>query len=303
MSEESEIGLPHLYSGKVRDLYDAGDHRLLMVASDRVSVFDVVLPDLIPDKGRVLTAISSFWFDLTEDVVANHLISVDPADFPAAARPAADGRAMLVQRTEPLPMECIARGYLFGGAWKEYREHGTVQGVAMSRGMQEAQRLPEPLFTPTTKAETGHDLPMTNDEAITLVGREVFDQVREAALAIYERGAAHAESRGIVLADSKFEFGTTGAAELLLIDEVLTPDSSRYWPADSYEPGGSPPAFDKQYVRDYYLTLDWDQTPPAPPLPAAVIAGTRSRYIEAYERITGRAFADWYTPASPPAAG
>jgi phosphoribosylaminoimidazole-succinocarboxamide synthase len=288
------IDLPHLYRGKVRDLYDAGDDRILLVASDRVSVFDVVLPDDIPDKGRVLTAISSFWFDLTADLLPNHVLSVDPADFPDGARPDADGRAMLVRRTEPVPMECIARGYLFGGAWREYREQGTVQGRPMPGGMQEAELLPEPLFTPTTKADEGHDLPMTDDEAVALVGADTFARLRDVALAIYGRGAEHAKSRGILLADTKFEFGVAPDGELLLIDEVLTPDSSRYWPAEDYAPGGSPPSFDKQYVRDHYLATGWDKTLPAPPVPAAVVAGTRARYVEAYERITGRAFADWY---------
>ncbi len=297
------ISLPHLYSGKVRDLYDAGDDRILMVASDRISVFDVVLPDLIPDKGRVLTALSTFWFDFTADLLPNHVISVDPADFPAGARPDADGRATLVRRTDPVTMECIARGYLFGSAWKEYRKQGTVQGRPMPAGMQEAEPLPEPLFTPTTKADAGHDLPMSDAEAIDLVGAETFARLESVALAIYERGAAHAQSRGIVLADTKFEFGTTGDGELLLIDEVMTPDSSRYWPADSYAPGGSPPSFDKQYVRDHYLQLEWDQTPPAPAVPPAVIAGTRARYVEAYERITGRDFGDWYGPGASSAAG
>jgi phosphoribosylaminoimidazole-succinocarboxamide synthase len=288
------INLPHEYTGKVRDLYDAGDGRLLMVASDRVSVFDVVLPDVIPDKGRVLTAISAFWFDRVADLLPSHVISVDPADFPAGARPEADGRAMLVRRTEPVRMECIARGYLFGGAWAEYREHGTVQGRPMPAGMREAEALPEPLFTPTTKADGGHDLPMTDAEAVDAVGEEVFARLRDAALAIYERGATHAATRGIILADTKFEFGLAADGQLLLIDEVLTPDSSRYWPAEDYEAGGSPPSFDKQFVRDYYLTLDWDRTPPAPPLPASVIAGTRQRYIDAYERLTGQSFAAWY---------
>src|SRR6476660_7239833 len=292
------ITLPHEYTGKVRDLYDAGDDRLLMVASDRVSVFDVVLPDDIPDKGRVLTAISSFWFDLTGDLLPNHVLSVDPTDLPAGARPDADGRAMLVRRTEPVRMECIARGYLFGGAWKEYREAGTVQGRPMPAGMREAERLPEPLFTPTTKADIGHDLPMTDDEAVALVGADAFGRLRDAALAIYVRGAEHAAGRGILLADTKFEFGFAPDGELLLIDEVLTPDSSRYWPADEYAPGGSPPSFDKQFVRDHYLATGWDQTPPAPPVPPDVVAGTRERYIEAYERITGRAVADWYGPGS-----
>ena len=290
------ISLPHLYTGKVRDLYDAGADTLLMVASDRVSVFDVVLPDEIPDKGRVLTALSSFWFDLTEDLLANHVISADPSTFPEGSRPDADGRATLVVRTEPVRMECIARGYLFGSAWAEYREHATVQGRPMPAGMEEAEVLPEPLFTPTTKAEAGHDLPMTDVEAIDLVGAETFARLRDAVLAIYARGAEHARACGIVLADTKFEFGTTAAGDLLLIDEVMTPDSSRYWPADSYAPGGSPPSFDKQYVRDYYLTLDWDHTAPAPPLPESVIAGTRARYVEAYEQITGRSFDDWFGP-------
>jgi phosphoribosylaminoimidazole-succinocarboxamide synthase len=288
------ITLPHLYSGKVRDLYEAGDGQLLLVASDRVSVFDVVLPALIPDKGRVLTAISSFWFDRVADLLPNHVISVDPADFPEAARPDADGRAMLVRRTNPVSMECIARGYLFGSAWTEYREHGTVQGRTMPTGMREAEQLPEMLFTPTTKAESGHDLPMTDAEAIEAVGGETFTRLKEVALAIYERGAAYSLERGIILADTKFEFGTTPDGDLLLIDEVMTPDSSRYWPAEDYAVGGSPPSFDKQYVRDHYLTLDWDKTPPAPPLPERVIAGTRQRYVEAYERLTGKSFADWY---------
>ena len=288
------ITLPHEYTGKVRDLYDAGDDRLLMVASDRVSVFDVVLPDPIPDKGRVLTAISAFWFERVADLLPNHVISVDPADFPKAARPDADGRAMLVRRTDPVRMECIARGYLFGGAWTEYQERGTVQGRVMPDGMREAEQLPEMLFTTTTKAESGHDLPMSDAEAIDAVGEDVFNRLQVAALAIYARGAAYAAERGIILADTKFEFGLAADGDLLLIDEVLTPDSSRYWPAEDYAVGGSPPSFDKQYVRDYYLTLDWGRTAPAPPLPDEVIAGTRSRYVEAYERLTGKSFADWY---------
>jgi phosphoribosylaminoimidazole-succinocarboxamide synthase len=288
------ITLTHEYTGKVRDLYDAGDDRLLMVASDRVSVFDVVLPDPIPDKGRVLTAISAFWFDQVSDLVPNHVLSVDPADFPAEARPEADGRAMLVRRTTPVPMECIARGYLFGGAWAEYQDRGTVQGRPMPAGMQQATALPEMLFTPTTKAEEGHDLPMSDAEAIAAVGEDLFGRLRDVALAIYARGAELARERGIILADTKFEFGTTPDGELLLIDEALTPDSSRYWPAEDYAVGGSPPSFDKQYVRDHYLTLDWDRTAPAPPVPASVIAGTRARYVEAYERLTGESFADWY---------
>ncbi len=294
----SGITLPHLYSGKVRDLYDAGDDRLLVVASDRISVFDVVLPDEVPDKGRVLTAISAFWFEWTAGIVPNHVVSVDPADFPAGSAPEETaGRAMLVRRAEPVRLECIARGYLFGGAWGEYRGTGRVQGRPLPAGMREAERLPEPLFTPTTKAEVGHDEPLSDEAAAEAVGAELFGRLRDLTLAVYRHGAAHAEQRGILLADTKVEFGTDADGRLLLIDEVLTPDSSRYWPADAYEPGGSPPSFDKQYVRDSYAGSGWDHTSPAPHLPAEVIAGTRARYVEAYERLTGLRFADWHGPA------
>lgn len=295
------ITLPHLYSGKVRDLYDAGGDRLLMVASDRISVFDVVLPDPVPDKGRVLTAISAFWFGETVGIVPNHVVSVDPTDFPDGSAPEETaGRATLVRSTRPVRLECIARGYLFGGAWSEYRETGRVQGRSMPPGMRQAERLPEPLFTPTTKAEAGHDEPLDDAAAAALVGDDLFERLREITLAVYRHGAAHAEARGILLADTKVEFGFDHSGRLLLIDEVLTPDSSRYWPADAYEPGGSPPSFDKQYVRDSYAGSGWDHTPPAPPLPAEVIAGTRARYVEAYERLTGLRFADWYGPTAKP---
>jgi phosphoribosylaminoimidazole-succinocarboxamide synthase len=287
--------LRHLYRGKVRDLYEVDDDRLLIVASDRISVFDVVLPDEIPDKGRVLTGISAYWFDETADVLANHVISFDPADFPDAAGPDVAGRAMLVKRTAPIRIECIARGYLFGGAWQEYRGHGTVQGRRMPDGMQQAERLSEPVFTPTTKAEEGHDLPLSDAEAAALVGADRFERIRELTLAVYTFGAERAASRGVILADTKVEFGERDG-ELLLIDEVLTPDSSRYWPVDEYRPGTSPPSYDKQYVRDHYLATDWDRTAPAPRLPGHVIDGTRARYVEAYERITGRRFDDWYGP-------
>ena len=285
--------LPHLYSGKVRDLYRVDDDRLLIVASDRVSVFDVVLPDAIPDKGRVLTAISSFWFDAIVDLAPNHVLSFDPADFPTGAPPDIAGRAMLVRATQPVRMECIARGYLFGTAWAEYRERGTVQGRALAPGLREADPLPEPLFTPTTKADEGHDLPISDAEAVALVGEETFEAVKSCTLEIYEFGARHAAERGVILADTKLEWGHVDG-KLLVIDELLTPDSSRYWPADGYAPGTSPPSFDKQYVRDHYLEIGWDKTPPAPHLPADVIAGTRARYVEAYERLTGRELADWY---------
>jgi phosphoribosylaminoimidazole-succinocarboxamide synthase len=287
--------LRHLYRGKVRDLYEVDDHRLLIVASDRISVFDVVLPDEIPDKGRVLTGISAYWFDETADLLANHVISFDPADFPDATGPDVAGRAMLVKRTAPIRIECIARGYLFGGAWEEYRGHGTVQGRRMPAGMQQAERLSEPVFTPTTKAEEGHDLPLSDAEAAALVGADRFERIRDLTLAVYTFGAERAASRGVILADTKVEFGERDG-ERLLIDEVLTPDSSRYWPVDEYRPGTSPPSYDKQYVRDHYLATDWDRTAPAPRLPGHVIDGTRARYVEAYERITGRRFDDWYGP-------
>jgi phosphoribosylaminoimidazole-succinocarboxamide synthase len=287
--------LPHLYRGKVRDLYEVGDDRLLIVASDRVSVFDVVLDDEIPDKGRVLTGISAYWFGETADLLPNHVISFDPADLPDAAGPEVAGRAMLVKKTSPIRIECIARGYLFGGAWEEYQQQGTVQGRRMPARMEQAQQLPEAVFTPTTKAEEGHDLPLSDTDAAALVGTERFERIRELTLAVYTFGADRAAARGVVLADTKVEFGEVDG-ELLLIDEVLTPDSSRYWPVDGYELGTSPPSFDKQYVRDYYLATDWDRTAPAPGLPREVIEGTRARYVEAYELITGRSFDDWYGP-------
>lgn len=294
------ISLPHRYSGKVRELYEVDADRLLMVATDRISVFDVVLPDAIPDKGRILTALSAFFFERVADLVPHHCISVRPDDLPAAARPDADGRGMLVWRTEPLRIECIARGYLFGGAWAEYERHGTVWGRRLPAGLRRADALPEPLFTPTTKADSGHDEPLTEEGAAALVGPGRLSRIRDLTLAVYERGAAHARAAGLILADTKLEFGVR-AGELLLIDEVLTPDSSRYWAADSYEPGGSPESFDKQFVRDHYLRLGWDRRPPAPPLPPDVVAQTRRRYVEVYERLTGRSFADWYGAAATPA--
>lgn len=289
----NELALPHLYSGKVRELYEVSHDRLLIVATDRISVFDVVLPDLVPDKGRVLTALSSFWFEETRAMVPNHVISADPADFPDIAGESVAGRAMLVHLTRPVRMECVVRGYLFGSAWKEYRERNTIGGWPAPPGLQEASPLPEPLFTPTTKAETGHDELLTAEDGISLVGRTRFEQVRDLAVSLYEFGAHHAQSRGLILADTKFEFGELDG-ELLLIDECMTPDSSRYWPADEYRVGTAPPSFDKQYVRDHMESTGWAKTPPAPHLPADVIERTRSKYVEAYETITGLAFADWF---------
>jgi len=289
----SNTALPHIYSGKVRELYAVEHDALLMVASDRVSVFDVVLPDEIPDKGRVLTALSSFWFDHTRHIVANHVISCDPTDFPPMSGDVA-GRATLVRATRPIRLECVVRGYLFGHGWQEYTERGTVGGFVAPAGLRQADRLPVPLFTPTTKAETGHDVPLTPEEAADLVGRDVYEQLRDVSLRLYDAGARHAESRGVILADTKFEFGDLDG-DIVVIDEMMTPDSSRYWPKDAYRPGTSPPSFDKQYVRDFMDASGWDHEPPAPRMPADVIANTRAKYVEAYELLSGLAFDDWYS--------
>ena len=294
----TDIALPHAYTGKVRDLYDVDHERMLIVASDRISVFDVVLDDLVPDKGRTLTALSTYWFEETAGLAPNHLISSDPTDFPETAGSDVAGRAMLVRATQPVRLECIGRGYLFGSAWSEYEERGTVYGCAMPSSLRQAERLPEPIFTATTKAESGHDEPLTDADAAELVGVELFEQIRDVTLRVYDFGAARAEERGLILADTKLEFGTLDG-DLLVIDEMLTPDSSRYWSAEEYRIGTSPPSFDKQYVRDHYLRTDWDHTPPAPRLPPEVIAGTRSRYIEAYELLTGRSFDEWHEPEGP----
>jgi phosphoribosylaminoimidazole-succinocarboxamide synthase len=287
--------LPHLYSGKVRDIYDAGDDTLLFVASDRISAFDVVMNEPIPDKGRVLTAITTFWLDVFNDLVPSHLVSVDPADFPAAARDLPDvaGRGMLVRRADMLKIECIVRGYLSGSAFKEYKANGTMHGTKLPAGLVESDQLPEPVFTPSTKADTGHDENISFEEACEVVGDEVAKQAREISLAAYDRGARLAAERGIIIADTKFELGFIDGT-LALCDEVLTPDSSRFWPADQYEPGRTPPSFDKQPVRDWLEGTGWDKTPPPPALPDDVVSQSRDRYIAAYERITGLQFADWY---------
>jgi phosphoribosylaminoimidazole-succinocarboxamide synthase len=290
----ADAALKHIYTGKVRELYEVAHDRLLMVASDRVSVFDVVLPDEIPDKGRVLTGLSSWWFDQTASLVPNHVISADPTDFPEITRDV-EGRAMLVRATRPVRLECVVRGYVFGHGWSEYRELGTIGGQAAPAGLREAAKLPEPLFTPTTKAEEGHDESLTPDDAIGLVGRDLYDKLRELSLRLYEFGAHHAAACGVILADTKFEFGELDG-EILLIDEVMTPDSSRYWPADHYAPGGSPPSWDKQYVRDYMDSVGWDHESRPPRMPPEVIENTRARYVEAYESITGQSFDEWFGP-------
>ncbi len=286
--------LPLLYSGKVRDIYDAGDDRLLFVASDRISVFDVVLAEPIPDKGRVLTAMTAFWLDVLGDLAPNHLVSLDTADFPAGAADIADiaGRAMLVHKAEMVPLEGIVRGYLSGSAWAEYKKSGTMHGMPLPAGMQESTRLPEPVFTPSTKAEVGHDENIGFDDAVGLVGKETAEAVRELCIAAYQRAADLAEGRGVIIADTKFELGLIDG-RLALCDEILTPDSSRFWPADEWVPGAAPPSFDKQPVRDALAATGWNKQPPPPPVPQDVIEASRERYVTAYERITGLRFADW----------
>lgn len=283
------MSLKHVYSGKVRDIYDAGDGLLLFVASDRLSVFDVVLNEEVPDKGRVLTAMSTFWFDELQGVLPNHVVSTDVPDIPDEWI----GRVTLARRAEMLPIECIVRGYLSGSAWKEYQATGLVNGVPMPPGMQESQQLPQPMFTPSTKAAIGaHDVNITYEDSCAIVGKDVAEQARDAVLEIYRMGAERALLNGIIIADTKFELGFIDG-ELTVCDEMLTQDSSRFWPADQVTLGATPPSFDKQPVRDFAESLGWDKTPPPPPMPDEVITATRARYIEAYERISGLSFADW----------
>jgi phosphoribosylaminoimidazole-succinocarboxamide synthase len=288
-------GLTRHSQGKVRDIYSFPDdpNVLLIVATDRISAFDYVLASGIPDKGKVLTQLSAFWFGETSDVVPNHMRSTRVEDYPAAARPHADvlaGRSMLVRKAEPFPIECVARGYLSGSGWKEYQQSGSICGITLPGGLRESDRLPEPIFTPTTKAAAGHDLPLTEEEASDLVGRETFETLRNLTLRIYSRGAAHAEHRSIIVADTKFEFGrlpdNSGKGEIILIDEVLTPDSSRFWPRDIYTPGGPQPSFDKQFVRDYLESIRWNKQPPVPTLPDDVIQKTREKYVQAFRLLS-----------------
>ncbi len=288
--ETSLEGLTLVRRGKVRDVYAVGD-ALLIVASDRVSAFDYVLGSGIPDKGKVLTQLSAFWFEHLRDVVPHHLLSTDADAYPGPARRHRDvlrGRSMLVRRTSPLPVECVARGYLAGSGWKEYRQNGTLCGIRLPDGLRESDRLSAPIFTPATKAESGHDENITEAQAGRIVGADRVARLRDLTLTLYARGAAHAESRGIIVADTKFEFGVTGDGDLILIDEVLTPDSSRFWPQDQYAPGGSQPSFDKQYVRDYLEAIGWNKQPPVPSLPGDVVARTQAKYLEAFRLITGR---------------
>ena len=295
-----ETNLPGIHfvnRGKVRDLYEVGG-KLLLIATDRLSAFDVVLPTPIPDKGRVLTQLSLFWFNLLRDVIPNHIVTA--ADFPAELAPYGDqleGRAMLCQRTNPLPIECVVRGYLSGSGWKDYRATGKICGISLPPGLRESERLPEAIFTPSTKATSGHDENISFDGAVSRIGGELAETVRAISLEIYRRAAAYAEPRGIILADTKFEFGLAGengarldlapGGPLIWIDEALTPDSSRFWPADGYQPGRAQPSYDKQYVRDYLERIGWNKQPPGPDLPPDVVAATREKYREAYWRLTG----------------
>jgi phosphoribosylaminoimidazole-succinocarboxamide synthase len=285
----SETNFPDLKlrgRGKVRDIYEVGD-RLLIVATDRLSAFDVVLPTPIPDKGKVLTQLSLFWFEKLRDVVPNHIISA--TDFEGELAPYAAslaGRTMLVRKTDPAPVECVVRGYISGSGWKDYQKTGAICGIPLPKGLRESDKLPEPIFTPSTKATTGHDENISFDQTVELVGTSLAEKLRDTSLEIYRRGVEHAATRGIIIADTKFEFGTIGD-ELIWIDEALTPDSSRFWPADEYQPGKAQPSFDKQYVRDYLERIGWNKQPPGPALPDDVVQATRDKYREAYERVTG----------------
>jgi phosphoribosylaminoimidazole-succinocarboxamide synthase len=277
-----------LASGKVREIYDLGD-RLLIVASDRISTYDVVHPTPIPDKGNVLTGLSTFWFERTADILPNHMISVTDG-VPEEAR----GRGMVVRKLRMLPVECVVRGYITGSGWKDYQATGSVSGIPLPDGLRESDRLPEPLFTPSTKAEVGHDEAIDFEGAAELIGdRDLAERVRAVSLALYQHAAEHALANGIILADTKFELGLDADGRLTIGDEMCTPDSSRFWPADGYEPGHGQPSFDKQFVRDWASSTGWDRNPPAPPIPGEVVSRTREKYVEAYERITGASFAEW----------
>jgi len=285
---QSEVPSYPCRRGKVRDIYDLGD-RLVIVATDRISAFDWVLPTAIPDKGRVLTGLTLFWLKYLN--VPNHFLTADPREMPVAFAAQADvlaGRSMLVRKTEVVPVECVVRGYLAGSGWKEYRRDQTVCGIRLPAELQESQQLPEPIFTPATKEESGHDINISFEQMVTIAGQPVAETLRQRSLAVYRKGAEYARRRGIIIADTKFEWGKLPNGELILIDEVLTPDSSRFWPVDQYRPGSSPPSFDKQYVRDWLETTGWDKNSPPPALPEDVVAKTREKYLEAYERLTGK---------------
>jgi len=292
VTETHLAGLP-VRRGKVRDVYDLGD-RLLIVATDRISAYDVIMPTPIPDKGRLLTGLSLWWFDFLADITPNHLITADVAKMPAAVKAYADilrGRSMLCRKAKVFPVECVVRGYLAGSGWKEYQACGTVCGVKLPAGLKQCSPLPEPIFTPSTKAEAGHDENISFEQSCDAIGREAATTLRDRSIAVYRKAAEYARTRGIIIADTKFEWGSADG-RIILVDEVLTPDSSRFWPADGYEPGHDQPSFDKQFLRNWLDTLkDWNRTPPGPVLPADIVAGTRAKYVEAYEQMTGKKFA------------
>ena len=292
MSETKHVG-----SGKVRELFEVDDDKLLLVATDRISAYDVVLPQAIPEKGKVLTGLSHYWFEVTEGLCPNHLISVREEDLPDVGIADLPGRSMLCKRAEPIAIEFVVRGYITGSGWREYKADGTVSGHVLPQGLVESDQLPEPILTPATKATTGHDENITEDQARDIAGADIYDQAKYYSFKLYEKAAGIARERGIIIADTKFEFGMYDD-EVILIDEVLTPDSSRFWPLDLYERGRSQPSFDKQYVRDWLDRSGWDHTPPPPELPAEVVDATRDRYVEAYERVTGRPFESWLKEVS-----
>ena len=289
ISETDFAELKLLKRGKVRDVYDLGEH-LLMVTSDRISAFDVVMPNPVPDKGIILTQISLFWFDIMQSLIENHVVASDVKQYPEICQPYADalqGRSMLVKKAQPLPIECIVRGYISGSGWKEYTDSGSVCGIALPEGLKESQQLPEPIFTPSTKAEQGeHDINIDFNEAARLIGEAKAEKIRDLSVAIYKKGATLADQKGIIIADTKFEFGSVGD-DIILIDEILTPDSSRFWPKESYSPGGPQKSYDKQYLRDYLSTLDWDKKAPGPELPDDVISNTRQKYLDALTQLSG----------------
>jgi phosphoribosylaminoimidazole-succinocarboxamide synthase len=291
---ESKIeSLPRIGKGKVRDIYAVGDDKMLIVASDRLSAFDVVLPDPIPDKGKVLNQMANFWFERLGHIVPNQLTGIDPEEVVKSEgeKLQVRGRSVVVKKLKPLPIEAVVRGYLIGSGWKDYQKSGAVCGVELPKGLRQAQKLPQPIFTPATKAESGHDENISFEQAVKLIGKPLAEKVREASIRLYGEAADYAATKGIIIADTKFEFGLSPSNDLVLIDEVLTADSSRFWPADSYKVGISPPSYDKQYVRDYLETLTWDKTPPAPKLPPDVISRTAQKYRDALERLTGRKLA------------
>ncbi|MEX2588213.1 MAG: phosphoribosylaminoimidazolesuccinocarboxamide synthase [Actinomycetota bacterium] len=294
-----DLPLKRLGSGKVREIFELDDERLLLVATDRISAYDVVMDQGIPEKGRVLTGMTRFWLERFSDLCPNHLLSMRLGDLPEGIQQFADqlaGRFMIVRRLNMMPVEFVIRGYLVGSGWKEYRQNGTIAGLKLPEGLREADKLPEPIFTPATKATTGHDENISEEQAGEIVGADRMQAARDRAIALYEAAAEYAKQRGIILADTKFEFGLAGR-EVTLADEVLTPDSSRFWPAEQWSPGSNPPSFDKQFLRDWLSGLDWNKQPPPPPLPAEVIEGTRGRYIEAYEKITGESFSGYVAAA------